>query len=82
MNPRPTAQDYADIFEIDVRGARLLEDLIQRFSVPPKHSTGIDRILDTQEHVGQMKVIQHIVNQINRANGVTVQPEDGTNVST
>lgn len=67
---RPTPQDYADIFEIDKRGARILEDLIQKFYRPPAHSSGIDRILDAQEFIGRRRVIDFIANQINRANGV------------
>ena len=71
---RPTPQDYADIFETDRRGARLLEDLIQRFSRPGVSKGGIDAILQTYERNGQRNVIEFIVNQINRANGVQVDP--------
>ena len=67
---RPTAQDYADLFEVDKRGARILEDLIKRFARPAVNKGGIDAILQTYERMGQRNVIEHIVNQINRANGV------------
>lgn len=67
---RPTPQDYADIFEIDKRGARLLEDLILRFYRKPSRSSGIDRVLDAHEFIGRREVIDFIANQINRANGV------------
>lgn len=72
---RPTPQDYADLFEVDKRGARILEDLIQRFYRPPGKSGGIDRILDAHEFIGRRQVLDFIANQINRANGV---PEDQT----
>jgi hypothetical protein len=70
---RPTPQDYADLFEVDKRGARILEDLIMRFYRPPSKSSGIDRILDAHEFIGRRKVIDFIATQINRVNGV---PED------
>lgn len=73
---RPTPQDYADLFEVDKRGERILEDLIARFSGHKGHSTGIDRILDTHERVGRMQVLEFIMSQINRANGVADQPEE------
>lgn len=76
---RPTPQDYADTFETNKTGERILEHLIQVFGRPPKGSGGIDRILDSHEHIGSMKVLNFIVNQINRANGVPVDdnPEEG-----
>lgn len=70
MTPQPpTPQEYADLFEVNKTGARILEQLIQRFSHAP-NSKGIDRVLDTQEYMGQQKVLQFIILQINRANGV------------
>lgn len=67
---RPTPQDYADIFEVDKRGARLFEDLVRRFYRPPSKSGGIDRILDAHEFIGRRQILDFIANQINRANGV------------
>lgn len=74
---RPTPQDYADLFEVDKRGARILEDLIQRFYRPPAKSGGIDRILDAQEFIGRRQVLDFIANQINRANGVQEDQSTG-----
>lgn len=70
---RPTPQDYADIFEVDRRGARVFEDLVRRFYRPPSKSSGIDRILDAHEFIGGRRILDFIANQINRANGV---PDD------
>lgn len=70
---RPTPQDYADIFEVDRRGARVFEDLVRRFYRPPAKSGGIDRILDAHEFIGRRQILDFIANQINRANGV---PDD------
>jgi hypothetical protein len=67
---RPTAQDYADMFEVDRRGARILDDLIQRFYQPQVSKGGIDAVLQTYERGGMRKVIDYINTQINRANGV------------
>ena len=70
MTPKPpTPQEYADIFEVNKTGARILEQLIQRFS-RQKPGSGIDRILNTQEFIGQQNVLNFIISQINRANGV------------
>lgn len=70
VDERPTPQDYADIFEVDKRGARLFEDLVRRFYRPPSKSGGIDRILDAHEFIGRRQILDFIANQINRANGV------------
>jgi len=67
---RPTPQDYADIFEVDRRGARVFEDLVRRFYRPPSKAGGIDRILDAHEFIGRRQILDFIANQINRANGV------------
>lgn len=74
---RPTPQDYADIFEVDRRGARIFDDLVSRFAGSRGHPAGIDRILDTHEWVGRRQIIDFITNQINRANGVQEdQPQE------
>lgn len=69
--PDVTPELFREIFEIDKRGAALLEHLITRFTQPAVTDGGIDAVLKTYERMGQQKVLQHIVGQINRANGVT-----------
>lgn len=61
---------YKAIFEDDRRGAAILEDLIQRFARPAVTTGGIDAILKTYQRDGMRSVVEHITNQINRANGV------------
>ncbi len=61
---------YKEIFEDDRRGAAILEDLIQRFARPAVTTGGIDAILKTYQRDGMRSVVEHITNQINRANGV------------
>lgn len=74
---RPSAQDYADLFETDRRGARILEDLIQRFVRPPVTDGGIDAVLKTYERLGQRRPLDFIASMINRANGVQVDETQG-----
>ena len=72
---RPGPNEYQEIFEADRRGARLLEDLILRFSQPAITKGGIDAVLETYKRLGQSEVVNFIVQQINRANNVT--PTEG-----
>ncbi len=61
---------YRAIFEQDKRGEALLEALVRRFSRPAVTQGGIDAVLQTYHRMGAQAVIQHIVQQINLANGV------------
>lgn len=74
---RPTPQDYADLFEVDKRGQRILEDLILRFVRPPVTDGGIDAVLKTYERLGQRRPLDYITSMINRANGVQVDQNQG-----
>lgn len=73
-------QQYADIFQDDARGAAILDDLIRRFSKPATTKGGIDAVLSTYHALGQRSVVDWIVAQINRANGVNDDsiPTDGS----
>ena len=66
----PTPELYRQIFEIDVRGAAILEDLVRRFSKPAVTTGGIDAVLKTYLHQGENNVVQHIVRQLNKANSI------------
>ncbi len=74
---RPTPQDYADLFEVDKRGARILDDLIRRFIRPPVSVGGIDAVLQTYDRAGQRKPLDFIMQQINRANGAPDDNQEG-----
>lgn len=65
-----TPELYRQIFEVDKRGAAVLEQLVLLFSKPAKQEGGIDAVIQTYHRMGEHAVIQHIVKQINRANGV------------
>lgn len=65
---------YRDVFEVDRRGAAVLEDLIQRFGHTRVHvDGGIDAVLKTYRAAAHREVLDHILRQINKANGL---PED------
>ncbi len=72
----PTPQQYKALFEDDKRGAAILEHLVQVFARDAVVEGGIDALLKTYKHAGQRKVLDFITSQINRANGVTEQPEE------
>lgn len=74
MTPGP--KEYKALFEDDLRGAAILEHLMQAFARPAVSKGGIDAILETFKRAGQRLVLDHIVNQINRANGVDVNEEE------
>ena len=70
LTPEQLAETYRQIFEVDKRGALILEHMVSRFSQPARVDGGIDAVLTTYHRLGQNSVVQHIVAQINRANSV------------
>lgn len=74
ITPEARTELYRQIFEVDKRGAQLLEDLVVRFSQPAVVEGGIDAVIKTYHRMGQNSVVQYIVGQINRANGVNDSP--------
>lgn len=68
-----TPDTYLDVFERHPAGAAVLEDLIARFTQPAVTDGGIDAVLKTYQRMGQRRVLDHIINQINRAQGVPEQ---------
>jgi hypothetical protein len=70
LTPEQLAETYRQIFEVDKRGALILEHLVSRFSQPAKVDGGIDAVLTTYHRLGQNSVVQHVVAMINRANNV------------
>lgn len=67
---------YRDIFEVDVRGAAIFEDLYRRFASKAKVHTagGIDAVLKTYQDAAHREVIEYIVTMVNRGNGVNDSP--------
>lgn len=64
------AELYRQIFEVDKRGAAILEHMVTLFSKPASTTGGIDAVLKTYLHMGEHNVVQHIIKMINRANNV------------
>lgn len=61
---------YKAIFEDDRRGAAILDDLLVRFKPKVVTDGGIDAVLKTYRHAAHREILEFIVSQINRANGV------------
>lgn len=67
---------YRDIFEVDVRGVAIFDDLYRRFASKAKVHTagGIDAVLKTYQDAAHREVIEYIVTMVNRGNGVNDSP--------
>ena len=68
--PAVTPAMYKEVFEDSRSGALVLDHLISVFTQQAVTDGGIDAVLKTYQRMGQRRVLDHIVNQINRANGV------------
>jgi hypothetical protein len=77
--PEASPQTYADIFEGHPSGVLVLEDLVRRFTRPAVTDGGIDAVLKTYQRVGERRVLDHILTQINRAHGVPDTQGEATN---
>lgn len=76
MTPEQVDAMFKRVFEEHHEGRLVLETLIQRFARNAVTTGGIDAILKTYMQAGHREVLDHIVNRINRANGVQDQPEE------
>lgn len=76
MTPEQIDAMFKRVFEEHHEGAMCLELLIQRFSRNAVTVGGIDAILTTYKQAGASEVLDHVVNRINRANGVQDDPND------
>lgn len=76
MTPEQIDAMFKRVFEEHHEGAMCLELLIQRFSRNAVTVGGIDAILTTYKQAGAREVLDHVVNRINRANGVQDDPND------
>jgi hypothetical protein len=67
---------YHDLFEVDARGAVVMEDLYQRFAAHAKVHTegGIDAVLKTYKDASKREVIDYMVRCINRHRAVNDFP--------
>lgn len=76
LTPEQTDDMFKRVFEDHHEGRIVLELLIQRFAKNACVVGGIDAILTTYKQAGAREVLDHVVNRINRANGVQADPND------
>lgn len=70
-----TPEMYARVFENHAEGVLILEDLAKRF-IRPAVLDGENAAFKTYHREGARSVVDHIVTQCNRANGVSInEPE-------
>jgi hypothetical protein len=62
-------QDYARVFEGDPVGARILEDLVERYGRNPYVPGGLDAQRQTDFNAGRLEVVNFLLRRINQANG-------------
>lgn len=68
--PDVTPAMYKELFEDNRTGELVLEHLVSMFSKSAVTDGGIDAVLKTYMRVGERRVLDHILRQINRAHGV------------
>lgn len=69
------AATYARVFEGHHEGALVLEDLIRRFGGALFVKGGEEGRRETDYRLGRRAVLDHIIGQINQANGAQDEPE-------
>lgn len=62
-------EDYARVFEGDPVGARILEDLVDRYGVNPYVKGGLEAQRQTDFNAGRLEVVNFILRKLNAANG-------------
>ena len=70
LTPEQTDDMFKRVFEDHHEGRIVLDLLIQRFAKNACTVGGIDAILTTYKQAGAREVLDHIMNRVNRANGV------------
>lgn len=70
------AATYARVFEGHHEGALILEDLIARFGGALFVKGGEEGRRETDYRLGRRAVLDHIVGQINQANGAHDEPQN------
>lgn len=70
-----TAANYRNLFDIDPTGVRILENLTTIFCKSTYVRGGQEADRESCFRAGQNSVVQHIINQINRANDPNYKEE-------
>lgn len=63
------AEAYRQVFEVNVTGQRVFLHLSKMFAKPPDLTGGPDALLVTYVRAAQREVLDHILRQIDVANG-------------
>ena len=75
VEPTVTALDYAVLFESPA-GQAVLEDLVSRFCGKCYVQGGLEAQRETDFRSGKREVVEHILRQINSANGAPTTEEE------
>jgi hypothetical protein len=62
-------EDYARVFEGDPVGARILEDLVERYGGNPYKPGGLEAQRQTDFNAGKLEVVNFLLRKINQAHG-------------
>lgn len=70
-------EDFARVFEGDPIGARILEDLVERYGRNPYVKGGLEAQRETDFNAGKLEVVNFLLRKINQAHGAEddEQPE-------
>lgn len=72
----PTPKEYAALFEDDLRGAAILQDLINRFARKVFVQGGHEADRLTCYNAGKRDVIEFIVGMVNQHHGIDPNEEE------
>lgn len=73
---RATAETYRNVFDLDVNGQRILEDLVVRFCRSSYVPGGHDAERESCFRAGQASVVNLILAKINQANDPNYKQEE------
>ncbi|EPF73794.1 Bbp19 family protein [Acinetobacter rudis] len=73
---KATAETYRNVFDLDVNGQRILEDLVGRFCKSSYVRGGHDAERESCFRAGQASVVNLILTKINQANDPNYKPEE------
>jgi len=62
-------EDYQRVFEGDPVGARILEDLVERYGRNPYVKGGLEAQRETDFNAGKLEVVNFLLRKINQAHG-------------
>lgn len=73
---KPTAETYRNVFDFDINGQRILEDLTNVFCRSTYVRGGQDAERESCYRAGQSSVVNHILAKINQANDPNFNKEN------